>query len=224
VQCARGKAEAGEDDRDEVGRARHQEEGDRPAADPLRGHPHPPQRPRTERETSRAAGRQEHVGRLLGHRDLVAEPPGKTPREDAAECRDEAEARAELERQGEPDQGRVGVGEPRAQLAEAGNGKDCAGDERREDGDLDRPAPALKPGGRRIGCVDTSGLRLVHVLSLVDHRFPFRETGHFRGPAAARGSSAVRSTSGFASIGSPEKGGGPTLSDSFFGTLEVRGR
>jgi hypothetical protein len=184
-QRARGEAEAGDDHRDEVGRARHQEEGDRAAADPLRGHPDPPQRPRAERETARAAGRQQHVRRLLRHRDLVAESPRQPPREHASERGDEAQAGAELERKREPDQGRVGVGEPPSQLAEARKGEDRTDEERREDDDLDQSPAAPKGVGIRLVRVRAFRLDLVHVLSLVDHGLALRETGHSVGPVAA---------------------------------------
>ena len=57
------------------------------------------QRPRGEREAARAAGGQQHVRALRGHRDLVAQPPRQAAAEHAAEGGDEGQAGGDLQRQ-----------------------------------------------------------------------------------------------------------------------------
>ena len=58
-----------------VGHAREEEERDCPAGDVLGVHPAAVQRPRAEGQTAGAADRQHGVRGLLGHSDLIAQPP-----------------------------------------------------------------------------------------------------------------------------------------------------
>ena len=168
-QHAGREAEAGDHHGDEVDRAGDEEEGDRAPADPLRRHPDPLQRPGAEREPAGAAGRQQHVGRLLRHRHLVAEPPREPPREDAAEGEHEGQARAELDRGEDRDQHRVRPGEPLAQVVEPRHRGDRAGDQNREQRDLHQSPAAGATGKLALA---------VHVCRVADLHRPLRETGH----------------------------------------------
>jgi hypothetical protein len=75
-----------------VGDARDDEEGDAAPRDPFDAHPALAQGPRSERESADTAKRQEHVRRLLGHPDLVAEAPTEPAAEHAAKRDDVGQA------------------------------------------------------------------------------------------------------------------------------------
>ena len=135
------------------------------------GIPIRPQRPGAEREPAGAAGRQQHVGRLLGHPDLVAE----APREAVARRRRGRRRR------------RRGRSRPRATAASAisagsaparrsrssprpGSATHRADDQRDEDADLDQPAASLPASELHLGGDYVSASPVVH-----------RRTGFFIG-------------------------------------------
>jgi hypothetical protein len=81
-----------------VGHAGEKEEGHCSASDVLGAHASPMQRPRPEREPAGAAHRQHGVGCLLGHRDLIAQPPGHPGAEHRPEHDHVGKRRKRLER------------------------------------------------------------------------------------------------------------------------------
>jgi hypothetical protein len=103
---------------DEVRRAGQHEEGDAAAGDATRAHPALAQSPGSEGETADAPGRQQDVGALLRHPDLVAEPPAEPGAEDATEGDDVGQAGPDLEGEQGHQPDRVGVREALSHLAE----------------------------------------------------------------------------------------------------------
>jgi len=141
------------DDAEEVHRARDEEERDGPPRDLAAGHPEAAQRPGAERQTARAAGRQQHVGGLLGEAELRAEAPGHAAAEHAAEDDDERGDRAQLEQERRHDPDGLRAGQAGADLAQPRQGREQQQADPDDERDLRQPGGEVARGegvGHRI--------------------------------------------------------------------------
>ena len=145
-QQVQREGDGDDDERDHVRKARQQEERHRPPGDVRAGHAASAQSPRAEGEPAGAAGRQQCVGRQLGHPDLVAHPPGHPPAEDGPEDGDVAETGQILEHHSDEQPARAGLPSWSRRLARPGSSVTASTTAERDAAEGDRAANGADAG------------------------------------------------------------------------------